>query len=147
MTKKTREFMTGMAIGLLITLLFAVKVMAADITPEEAELIAKTVQAEAGNQNFEGRRLVAATILNRKESPDFPDEVEEILSQENQFTTYGKLDKTEATWQDRLAVKMETESRINDEVIFFRTGHYGCGEPLFQHQDHYFSGLADDDKK
>lgn len=139
MRKEAREWLTGMLLGLIISLLLAAKVMAAPLPDEE--LIARTVQAEAGNQSLEGRRMVAAVILNRVDSEEFPDTIEGVLSQERQFTTYKDLDATEPTWKDRLAVKMEMERRSNDEVLFFRTGHYGCGEPMMQVGDHYFSGI------
>ena len=133
------KFSTGVILGAALILLMAVKVLAAD----DAELIAKAVQAEAGNQDFEGRRLVAATVLNRVDSEVFPDTVEGVLYQPGQFSTAGKLATTEPTWMDRLAVKMEIESRSNTDVMFFRAGRYGCGEPLMQVGDHYFSGLKE----
>lgn len=144
MTKGKREFLTGFAIGAAIGLLAFGKIaFGAEISPEDAELIAKTVQLEAGNQSFEGRRLVAATILNRTEHSEFPDDVSDVLSQENQFATYKKLDSAESTWQDKLAVQMEVENRSNDEVLFFRTGHYGTGTPLMKVGDHYFSTIKE----
>jgi hypothetical protein len=140
-----REFLTGVFIGLVISLLLFARVAFAEgVSPEDAELIAKTVQAESGNQDFQGKRLVAAVVLNRTEHPAFPDGVEEVLSQKNQFATYSNLDRTETTWTDELAVKMEIENRSNTEVLFFRTGRYGTGEPVLKHQDHYFSTIKEE---
>ncbi|MBQ7724839.1 MAG: cell wall hydrolase [Lachnospiraceae bacterium] len=142
MNQKQKEVATGIVIGVLITLAFAVKVMAAPVTSEEANLLACTVQAEAGNQSFTGRRLVAAVVLNRVESPMFPDTVGEVLSQKGQFSTYSKLGHTKPTWQDRLAVQMEIEERSNHEVLFFNCGGYIPGtDKLMKYQDHYFSTI------
>lgn len=114
---------------------------AAPLTSEDITLIAKTVQAEAGNQDIEGKRLVAAVVLNRVDSEVFPDTVEEVLSQKGQFVTYRSLSKTSPTIYDMMAVQMELNERSNREVMFFRTKRYGTGEPLMKVGDHYFSGL------
>jgi len=146
MSKNAKEYLTGIILGLLIGALFFAKLaFGAELTEEDKELICKTVQAEAGNQDLQGKRLVAAVIINRVDSPVFPNTTEDVLSQKNQFSTYNLLNSTTPTWQDRLAVEMETETRSNTEVFFFRTGRYGTGTPMFVHGDHYFSGL--DDKK
>lgn len=139
MSKEAKEWLTGIVLGLILTILLAIKVMAAPISPEDAELIAKTVQAESGNQDLQGRRLVAAVVLNRVDSPAFPNTVEEVLAQEGQFCTYRMLNRTEPTIYDAIAVQMEMNERSNTDVLFFRTKRYGTGTPLFKHGDHYFS--------
>lgn len=140
MRKETKEILTGVMIGMVLSILFFSKlVFGAELSEEDAELLAKVVQCESGNQDIIGRRLVAATVINRVDSPIFPDTVSEVLAQKGQFATYPKLEKAEATWQDRLAVKLELEQSIDKEVMYFRTDRYGCGQPLFVHDDHYFS--------
>lgn len=129
------------ALILLLFLAFPKTAQASNLSAEDMTLIAKTVQAEAGNQDFEGRRLVAAVVLNRVESEYFPDTVQEVLSAPGQFTTYKKLGKTEATYYDALAVQMEVNERSNTEVMYFRTGRYGSGKPLMKWGDHYFSAI------
>ena len=141
MKKSTQEWLTGIAIGIILSLLFAVKVFAAPVSEEDVELIAKTVQAEAGNQDFTGKRMVAAVILNRVESKTFPDDVEEVLSQEHQFSTFRYLNSVKATDEDVLAVQMESISRSDAEVMFFRTGRFGTGSAVAKVGDHYFSKL------
>lgn len=142
MKEKTKEIATGILIGLILAVLFAVKVAAAPITPEEKELLIRTVEAEAGNQNLTGRRLVASVVLNRVESPEFPDTVKGVLSQDGQFTTYGKLGSVKPTWRDELAVQMEIEERINRSVLFFSCESYIPNtDELMKYGDHYFSTL------
>ena len=138
MNKNMQEWITGMILGLIITLLLAVKVMAA---PIDEDLITRTVYLEAGNQSLEGKRLVAAVILNRIDSEEFPDTTEEVLSQDGQFVTYKNLDNATPTWEDALAVKMEIQTRSNEEVMFFQTGKYGTGKPCMKVGDHYFSTI------
>jgi hypothetical protein len=141
MKKSTKEWLTGILIGIILMLLLTVKVVAAPLSEEDQELLTRTVYLEAGNQDLKGKRLVVSVILNRVDSEEFPDTVEEVLGQDGQFQTYKHLEDAEPTWTDKLAVKMETEGRLNTGVYFFRTGHYGCGDPLFQYGDHYFSTL------
>ena len=141
MSRNVKEWLTGILLGIIFSILLAVKVMAAPVSDEDVELIAKTVQAEAGNQDFTGKRMVAAVILNRVESKTFPNDVESVLSQEHQFSTYRYLNKVSATDEDVLAVQMEIINRSDAEVMFFRTGRFGTGSAVAKVGDHYFSKL------
>ena len=51
----------------------------------DMELMAQLVEAEAGNQPFEGKCLVVDVILNRVESPDWPNTIEEVIFQDNTY--------------------------------------------------------------
>jgi N-acetylmuramoyl-L-alanine amidase len=141
MSRNVKEWLTGILLGIIFSILLAVKVMAAPVSDEDVELIAKTVQAEAGNQDFTGKRMVAAVILNRVESKTFPDDVEGVLSQKNQFSTFRYLNSIKATDEDVLAVQMEIISRSDAEIMFFRTGRFGTGSAVAKVGDHYFSKL------
>ena len=124
-----------------LTLIFTTPVHAEPLSTEDATLIVRTVWLEAGNQPIEGKRLVAAVILNRVDSEQFPDTVEGVLSAPGQFATFHALSKSHPTIEDAIAVQMEISKRSNTEVMFFRTKRYGTGEPLMKVGDHYFSGL------
>ena len=110
-------------------------------TEREIDLMAQLVWHEAGNQDMVGKMLVADTVLNRMESERFPNTVEEVIFQKGQYTTAKVLGRIEPPIECYGAVLSEIDGeRYNTEVIFFGRA-YGCGEPLFQHQDHCFSGL------
>lgn len=110
-------------------------------TEREIDLMAQLVWHEAGNQDSIGKRLVADTVLNRMESDRFPNTVEEVIFQKGQYTTAKVLGRVEPPIDCYGAVLSEIDGeRYNTEVLFFGRG-YGCGKPLFQHQDHYFSTL------
>lgn len=128
---------------LAMTILMATPVQATELSSEDMTLLSQVVYCEAGNQSLEGKRLVTAVVLNRMDSEAFPNTVQEVLSQEGQFTTYKHLSKAKPTVYDMLAVQLEVNNRSNTEVMFFRTQRYGCGRPLFQCEDHYFSGLKE----
>lgn len=103
----------------------------------EMALIAKVVRAEAGNQDDVGKRLVVDCILNRVDSGSFPNTVEEVVTQENQFSMYEWY-----TIDDLNAVTDEIVDRTDKEIVFFRTKHYSnFGKPAYQYGDHYFSTM------
>lgn len=124
-----------------------VEVSESDLENEEfcdsLEILALCVEAEAGNQDLLGKRLVADVILNRVESPRFPDTIEGVISQKYQFTTYwdGSMDViTEPSEETFEAVKMELYGqRLDEDILFFTAGNYNtyC-EPAYIVGDHYF---------
>lgn len=110
-------------------------------TEREIDLMAQLVWHEAGNQDMVGKMLVADTVLNRMESDRFPNTVEEVIFQKGQYTTAKVLGRVEPTIDCYGAVLSEIDGeRYNTEVFYFGRG-WGCGTPLFKHQDHCFSGL------
>lgn len=112
----------------------------------ETRLLAKLVHAEAGNQDRLGKQLVVDVVLNRVDSPDYPDSIPEVIFENNgriwQFTTAGNGALSEAipTADDYAAVYTELNGeRFDDQVLFFSAGGFQkCCMPLFQHGDHYF---------
>lgn len=112
------------------------------ISQEDIDLIALVTMAEAEGEPEEGKRLVIDTILNRVDSPYFPDTVHEVVYQKNQFTSMwnGRTDRCEVREDFVRLVEEELESRYNSECVFFRTSHYSeYGVPMFQVGHHYFS--------
>ena len=110
----------------------------------DMELIAQLVEAEAGNQPFEGKCLVVDVVLNRVASPDFPNTVEEVIYQDGQFSVInnGAFDK--AAWNmkedDFAAVAVEYELHTNKEILYFNNSSNvsGTGEP-FKVGGHWFN--------
>lgn len=111
-------------------------------TQEEIELLALCVMAEAEGECEYGQRLVIDVVLNRVDDPHFPDTIYDVIYQKNQFAgMYGDR-ITRCYVKDELVqlVKEELENRTNEDVVFFRTGHYhSYGVPMFQVGVHYFS--------
>ncbi len=122
-----------------------------ELTPEDIaeieyydslDLLAICVEAEAGNQDLMGKRLVVDVVLNRVDSDRFPDDITSVITQPWQFSSWedGRMDKvwspSDETYQ---AVRMELESRTDSEVLFFTEGRYNeyC-IPMYKHGDHYF---------
>lgn len=67
---------------------------------EDRELLAKVIEAEAGNQCLDGRIAVGNVVMNRIKSAYFPDTIYDVLYQYNdrwggwQFTTAPALETT-----------------------------------------------------
>ncbi|NLM25695.1 MAG: LysM peptidoglycan-binding domain-containing protein [Firmicutes bacterium] len=55
-------------------------------TPEERELLAKVIHAEARGEPLEGQIAVGAVIINRVKSEKFPNTITEVVYQRGQFT-------------------------------------------------------------
>lgn len=49
------------------------------------KLLAKVIYAEARGESFKGQVAVGAVIVNRMESPEFPNTIEGVVYQTNQF--------------------------------------------------------------
>lgn len=109
---------------------------------DSLELLAICVEAEAGNQDLLGKRLVVDVILNRVDSEQFPNDIVSVITQPNQFSSYsdghmdGVYEPSEETFR---AVRMELETRTDCKILFFTEGKYNpyC-TPAYQHGDHYF---------
>ena len=55
-------------------------------TKEEAQMLVTLAMAEAEGEDTVGKALVILVVLNRVESDSFPDSIEEVIFQENQFS-------------------------------------------------------------
>lgn len=105
----------------------------------DLDLFARVVYAESGNQGLYGQQLVVDVILNRVDSPRFPNTLYDVLTQPSQFSVVGSgaiwnITPTEETYK---AIFMEMDSRENYEILFFAAGGYNSN-PAFQYKDHYF---------
>ena len=115
----------------------------------ELELLAAVVEAEAGNQDMIGKRLVVDVVLNRVDSPLFPDTITEVLEQPGQFTTMWNGAVEDAGYHmqqdDYDAVMMEvTGKRLDYDIYFFTAGEYNAScKPAYIHGDHFFGYLSD----
>lgn len=89
----------------------------------EMEVLAQLVEAEAGNQPFEGKCLVVDVILNRVESPDFPDTISDVIFAPGQFSVIKNGAFEKAAWNmqesDYAAVAVEMELHQNKDVLYF----------------------------
>jgi N-acetylmuramoyl-L-alanine amidase len=66
-----------------------------NLSDSEINLLARLVRAEAQTEPLEGKIAVACVVLNRVESPQFPDTINEVIYAPGQFQPVknGEIDK------------------------------------------------------
>ena len=105
------------------------------------DLLYSVVQAEAGNQDLKGCRLVADVVLNRVDDPRFPSTIEEVVYAPGQFSVVrnGALKKAQGEISEKVvqAVDMELNSdRLDTDILYFN--NHPNGANCWKHGDHYF---------
>ena len=119
-----------------------------DWDAEESYMLAKIAMAEAEGEDTEGKALVILTVLNRVWSDEFPDTIEEVITQEKQFTAYqnGRYDRVEPSEDCYRALELvQTEhwDESQGATYFERTStentwHNTHLKKLFTHGNHTF---------
>lgn len=108
----------------------------------EMDLLLRCVEAEAGNQSLDGRRMVADVILNRVRDPDFPDTIEDVITEPYRFSSYwdGRMATVTVSELTIKAVEMEIEGVSYPGLFYFTAeGYSRYGTPWRKIGDHYFS--------
>lgn len=110
---------------------------------DDIPLLWNMVEAEAGNQDLMGKRLVACVALNRVDDSEWPDTLTEVITQPRQFSSYwdGGMEKfSEISESTKEAVALELEERSYPGLYYFTAeGYSQYGTPYFKYGDHYFS--------
>ncbi|PWA08410.1 spore cortex-lytic protein [Pueribacillus theae] len=99
---------------------------AVSISGEEKELLARLVEAEAKGEPYEGKVAVATIVLNRVESPQFPNTVTEVINEvvghAYAFTPVqnGAINNP-ASAESTQAVEeaLKREDTLNDSIFFY----------------------------
>lgn len=122
---------------------------------EDLDMLLRIVEAEAGNQDEEGKLLVANVVLNRVENEKFPDTVTEVvLQQENGVCQFSPV-SNKTIW--KVSISEETEKAveralagedISEGALYFAARKYADSEKmkwfdthltfLFEHGGHEF---------
>jgi len=89
--------------------------------------LSRVIHKESGNQPMEGKMAVGNVVLNRVADPVFPDTVEGVLAQKNQFSTYksGVLAATEPSQSSTIAAKLVMDGGVVEETkgaLYFDSG-------------------------
>ena len=111
-------------------------------SPNELDLLAALVWAEAGDQDFIGQRIVADCVLNRVRSAEWPNSVEAVIYQAGQFSVVanGRLAQgfENATPENYEAARLALSGDHYDtNVIYFSMYYCANGQFAYQHGDHY----------
>jgi len=118
-----------------------------EIEYEDAQLLMRVAQAEAGNQGITGQWLVMCVVMNRVESEDFPNTIKEVVYQKNQFATAtnGAIDKAEPTPDTHYALAYLESGEIAEGIIAFESNKSQTLDKYFwkafEVKDHIFYTL------
>lgn len=117
-----------------------------DWSAEDSYILTKIAMAEAEGEDTEGKALVILVVLNRVWDDSFPDTIEEVVMQENQFSPVanGRYERVEpdSDCLDALELVMdgwdESEGALYFESRSLSTWHQRNLKYLFKHGNHYF---------
>ena len=86
-----------------------------DWSAKESYLLARIAMAEAEGCNIQTKTLIIMCVLNRVWSDEFPDTIEEVIFQENQFSPIdnGRWDRAEPNEDCYEAVKVVMEAKYD----------------------------------
>ena len=86
-----------------------------DWSANESYLLARIAMAEAEGCNTQTKTLIIMCVLNRVWSDEFPDTIEEVIFQENQFSPIdnGRWDRVEPNEDCYEAVKVVMEAKYD----------------------------------
>ena len=86
--------------------------------------------------------MVVDVILNRVDDKDWPNTIEDVIAQYNQFSSFtnGAMDNViEPSEETIMAVQQELKERSYTELFYFTAGDYGkYGTRWKKVGDHYF---------
>lgn len=115
----------------------------ATFAQSDLDLLAALVWAEAGDQPIpEGLCYVCDVVLNRVDSPAWPNTIREVIYQPGQFSVVsnGALDRAygNAPQVAYDAVLSQLQSRYNYDIQYFSMNYLANGRFAFVHGTHWF---------
>lgn len=126
----------------------AAKCFVCEISLEDLELFSAVVEAESNRgedmASYEGRVLIALTILNRVNSSNWPDSIEGVIKQQNQYEAYyngSYLSAGRSQLADAAIIEacQMIENGTAPNVIYFNCiGYNYLGEPYCYKGGNYF---------
>lgn len=108
----------------------------------EMEILARCVEAEAGDQSIDVKRAVVSVILNRVDDDAWPDTIGEVIADPYEFATYwnGRMDEITPSASTYEAISLEMETRSYPGLFYFDMNSYlPYGTPYARMGDLYFS--------
>jgi hypothetical protein len=115
-----------------------------DEADDQFELLCQIVMCEGGyTEPDDGLRAMADGVLNRMDSPLFPNTIAEVVYQKGQFEPVGsgRLWSYVPTERVIQICAEEIQHRTYPTILYWRTGHYHAGTtPIAHIGHHYYSG-------
>ena len=94
------------------------------LSQSDAEMLMKIAVVE-DYTSIESQANVMAVILNRVNSPDFPNSVEGVIRQKGQFSTVssGAFDKAEPNVDSHYALALIESGQIDTDALYFEAAY------------------------
>lgn len=112
-----------------------------EVTYEEAQELMQIASAEALNQGEDGMLLVMSVVLNRVSSPDYPNNIHDVIHQPYQFYAAG-MSSADITPEVHLALARLESGCLYPEIIAFeRKDNHALDVyfwEAFTHKEHTF---------
>lgn len=118
-----------------------------DWDKDDFYMLCKIAMAEAESEGVEGKALVMLVVLNRVWIEEFPDTIEEVIFQKNQFSSVenGRYDEVEPDKECYEALELIQVEHWNEsqDALYFESKsnskwHSENLEFLFKYGRHYF---------
>ncbi|WP_332631399.1 cell wall hydrolase [Halalkalibacter flavus] len=93
-----------------------------NLSEKELDLLARIVRAEAQTEPFKGKVAVADVVLNRLESPQFPDTIKEVIYEPGQFEPVmnGQVDQpADEESIEAVDAALSDMRNITEDSLFF----------------------------
>lgn len=111
------------------------------LSEQEAVELMQVAWCEAGNQGVSGQAYVMSVILNRVESPEWPDNVHDVIHESGQFAT-KRMSKADITWETHYALAEIEAGNIFPDIIGFERKNSTVLDQFFEesfvYRDHTF---------
>lgn len=115
-----------------------------EISDEEIEMLCYVVQAEVGNCSYEHKMWVTRTVINRVISDRFPDNVHDVLTQQNQYSSiknyYNKTNQPNNDTVSAVNETLKTERDFSNGSIYFYSPMYITGKTSSWFESMIFTG-------
>lgn len=116
------------------------------ISQKDADRLLRIATAEAGNQGVTGMLKVMQVVINRVNSPDYPNTIEEVITDKNQFQTvnngsyYAAVPTPEA---HHALAELEKNLSMDKQIIAFEVSSNSKSleryfSYIYTHGDHDF---------
>ena len=89
--------------------------------------LSRIIYAESGDQSLEGMIAVGNVVMNRVESPQFPNNIYDVLTQKNQFSPANTLSKRTPNSRSIVAAKLVMDDAVVlPTALFFNMKGMNC---------------------
>lgn len=99
-----------------------------EFTLEDAEMLMRIAEAEAGNQGTEGMGLIMAVVLNRVQDENFPGTIKDVIFQPHHFSSVsdGRYYKVDISPEAHEALAdIEMGMPYDTEIVGFEAAYNG----------------------